>query len=246
MRHPLLLVAAALALAAASPAGAQSIEGFGRDIPLSLAVKQIAPAGAKVSFGNGVDVRERVTWEGGDDWHRVLDAVATSRGYVVTYAGRSVRITRQGDPNPPIEPARAVQQAAAGGQGGIVFVPYRGPGPGPGPVAAGPAHGPGGPGWQPYGANPAPAAPPAAWRADKDASLRGILESWGTRSGWSVVWKSQYEYRLQAGAQFAGDFVQASGELIRSVGEVQPRLNVTFFKGNRVLVVSNDGSAVAE
>lgn len=242
MRHTLLLVAAALALAAASPAGAQSIEGFGRDIPLSLAVKQIAPAGAKVSFGNGVDVRERVTWEGGDDWHRVLDAVATSRGYVVTYAGRSVRITRQGDPNPPIEPARAVQQAAAGGQGGIVFVPYRGGG-APAPAAA-----PGSEGWKPYGGPPAPPAPPppAAWRADKDASLRGLLEAWGSRSGWSIVWKSQYEYRLQAGAQFAGDFVQASGELIRSVGEVQPRLNVTFFKGNRVLVVSNDGSAVAE
>lgn len=60
------------------------------------------------------------------------------------------------------------------------------------------------------------------------------------------MWKSQYEYRLQAGAQFSGDFVQAAGELVRSVGDVQPRINVTFFKGNRVLVVSNDGSAVAE
>lgn len=243
MRHPLLLVAAALALSAAHPAAAQNVDGFGRDIPFSLAVRQIAPAGAKISFGNGVDVRERVTWEGGDDWHRVLDAVATSRGYVVTYAGRGVRITRQGDPNPPIEPARAVQQVAAAGQGGIVFVPYRGPGPAPVPGPGGP---PAGAGWKPYGAAPAPVAAPAAWRAEKDVSLRGILETWGARAGWSVVWKSQYEYRLQAGAAFAGDFVQASGELIRSVGEVQPRLNVTFFKGNRVLVVSNDGSAVAE
>ena len=246
MRHPFLLVAAALALSAAHPAAAQNVDGFGRDIPFSLAVKQIAPAGAKISYGNGVDARERVTWEGGDDWHRVLDAVATSRGYVVTYAGRSVRITRQGDPNPPIEPARAVQQAAAAGRGGIVFVPYRGPGDAP-PPGAGPVPAPAaGVGWKPYGTAPAPIAAPAAWRAEKDVSLRGILEGWGARAGWSVVWKSQYEYRLQAGAQFAGDFVQASGELIRSVGEVQPRLNVTFFKGNRVLVVSNDGSAVAE
>jgi hypothetical protein len=242
MRPNLLLVAAALATAVALPALAQSVEGFGRDIPFSLAVRQIAPAGAKVSYGNGVDVRERVTWQGGADWRRVLDSVATSRGYVVTYAGRGIRITRQGDPNPPVEPGRAVQQVAAAGQGGIVFVPYRGGG-APAPAAA-----PGGEGWKPYGGPPAPPAPPppAAWRADKDASLRGLLEAWGSRSGWSIVWKSQYEYRLQAGAQFSGDFVQAAGELVRSVGDVQPRINVTFFKGNRVLVVSNDGSAVAE
>ncbi|EHP81460.1 hypothetical protein MetexDRAFT_6335, partial [Methylorubrum extorquens DSM 13060] len=128
MRPNLLLVAAALATAVALPALAQSVEGFGRDIPFSLAVRQIAPAGAKVSYGNGVDVRERVTWQGGADWRRVLDSVATSRGYVVTYAGRGIRITRQGDPNPPVEPGRAVQQVAAAGQGGIVFVPYRGGG----------------------------------------------------------------------------------------------------------------------
>lgn len=243
MRPTLLLVAAALATGVALPTLAQSVEGFGRDIPFSLAVRQIAPAGAKVSYGNGVDVRERVTWEGGADWRRVLDSIATSRGYVVTYAGRSIRITRQGDPNPPIEPARAVQQVAAAGQGGIVFVPYRGGAPAPAPAAA-----QGGEGWKPYGGPSAPPAPPppAAWRADKDASLRGLLEAWGARSGWSIVWKSQYEYRLQAGAQFSGDFVQAAGELVRSVGDVQPRINVTFFKGNRVLVVSNDGSAVAE
>jgi hypothetical protein len=245
MRLTTFLVAAGLATGGAVPALAQSVEGFGRDIPFSLAVRQIAPAGAKVSYGNGVDVRERVTWEGGADWRRVLDSVATSRGYVVTYAGRSIRITRQGDPNPPIEPGRAVQQVAAAGQGGIVFVPYRGP------AAAAPAATAGGEGWKPYAGPAAPTAPspppaPAAWRADKDASLRGLLEAWGARSGWSIVWKSQYEYRLQAGAQFSGDFVQAAGELVRSVGEVQPRINVTFFKGNRVLVVSNDGSAVAE
>ncbi len=49
--------------------------GFGRQIPLSFAARQIVPAGLPVSFAPEVDQDALVDWSGGRPWNQVINAV---------------------------------------------------------------------------------------------------------------------------------------------------------------------------
>jgi hypothetical protein len=51
--------------------------GFGNQVPLGFACKQIVPPAVKVIYGPGANPGVLVTWKGGKTWNRVLhDAVA--------------------------------------------------------------------------------------------------------------------------------------------------------------------------
>jgi hypothetical protein len=51
--------------------------GFGNQVPLGFACRQIVPSAVKVTFGPGAGPDLLVTWKGGSTWNRVLyDAVA--------------------------------------------------------------------------------------------------------------------------------------------------------------------------
>lgn len=73
-------------------AAAQTLQGFGNDVPLSFATRQVVPAGTTVTFGPGVDRDTRVSWRGGADWKQVMNAMARDRGLSVSYGQGSVRI----------------------------------------------------------------------------------------------------------------------------------------------------------
>lgn len=50
--------------------------GFGDQVPLSFAVRQIVPATIKVIYGPGVNPQALVDWKGGQVWnHALLDAL---------------------------------------------------------------------------------------------------------------------------------------------------------------------------
>ena len=66
--------------------------GFGRQIPLSFAARQIVPANLPVSFAPDVDQDVLVDWSGGRPWNQViaavvqplrLRAVVTARGVLI-------------------------------------------------------------------------------------------------------------------------------------------------------------------
>ena len=68
--------------------------GFGTDIPLAFAARQIVPAGVEVRYGAGIDEDVLVSWVGGRSWNRVLaDAVAPLR-LRITVGTRTVLISR--------------------------------------------------------------------------------------------------------------------------------------------------------
>ncbi len=50
------------------------IEGFGNDMPLALALRQIVPAQYAFSFGKGVNPGAIISWTGGQPWNSVLTA----------------------------------------------------------------------------------------------------------------------------------------------------------------------------
>ena len=77
-------------------ASAQPAEGFGNNVPLSIAARQIVPADMLVNIDGSIDSNSRVSWRGGSDWHRVLETMAAQKGATVEYAGQLVRIIPSG------------------------------------------------------------------------------------------------------------------------------------------------------
>lgn len=58
------------------------VEGFGNDMPLALALRQIVPARYAFNFGEGVDVGTRVSWQGGKPWNEILNSALEPIGVV--------------------------------------------------------------------------------------------------------------------------------------------------------------------
>ena len=76
------------------------------------------------------------------------------------------------------------------------------------------------------------------WEAVPGNTLRGLLMDWGNRSGWTVVWKLDRDYHLEAGVVFRGTFTDVASALIRSFARATPAPIGTFYQGNRVLVIN--------
>ena len=83
-----------------------------------------------------------------------------------------------------------------------------------------------------------PADPVEDWLATEGSSVRSLLTQWGDKAGWRVVWSTDREYVLEAGAMFRGRFMDVASALIRSFARARPAPWGTFYKGNRVLVVT--------
>ena len=66
--------------------------GFGHDVPLAFAARQIVPQHVRISFGNDVDPEARVNWEGGKPWDDVLRAAVKPLGLHLTVTHMAVKI----------------------------------------------------------------------------------------------------------------------------------------------------------
>jgi len=82
------------------------------------------------------------------------------------------------------------------------------------------------------------ADPVEDWLAPEGASLRALLMEWSDRSGWKVVWKSDREYVLEAGAVFRGRYMDVTSALVRTFARARPAPIATFYKGNMVLLIT--------
>ena len=68
--------------------------GFGNQVPLSFAVKQIVPTAVKVRFGPGANRNALVDWKGGQPWNRVLMAAIKPIGLEIVMTTMAVEIRR--------------------------------------------------------------------------------------------------------------------------------------------------------
>ena len=75
------------------------------------------------------------------------------------------------------------------------------------------------------------------WLAEEGQSLKSLLTQWSNESGWRLIWKTNRNYTLSAGAMFRGRFADVSAALVRAFGRARPAPIATFYKGNRVLVI---------
>ena len=77
---------------AAPPPGIIVAKGFGHDVPLTFAVRQIVPRWRHVSYGASVDRQAHVSWEGGKPWRQVLRIAVQPLGLHVATTDTDVRI----------------------------------------------------------------------------------------------------------------------------------------------------------
>lgn len=75
------------------------------------------------------------------------------------------------------------------------------------------------------------------WLAEEGQTLKHVLTSWSEKSGWRLVWNTNRNYTITAGAMFRGRFADVSSALVRAFARARPAPIATFYKGNRVLVV---------
>ena len=75
------------------------------------------------------------------------------------------------------------------------------------------------------------------WLAEEGKTLKSLLTEWSDRAGWRLVWNTNRNYTLTAGAMFRGRFADVSSALIRAFARAKPAPIATFYKGNRVLVI---------
>lgn len=75
------------------------------------------------------------------------------------------------------------------------------------------------------------------WLAEEGQSLKELLTAWSEEAGWRLIWKTNRNYTLSAGAMFRGNFADVSSALVRAFARARPAPIATFYKGNRVLVI---------
>ena len=85
---------------------------------------------------------------------------------------------------------------------------------------------------------------PDRWTADpvRHGTLRGVLEAWAARAGWTLVWNAERDYGLSASASFGGNFLEAA-DLLLSGPATRRALDARAYTANRHLVVGDAGGA---
>lgn len=258
-------------MCAAGTAMAQSVDSFGRSVPLGTAVQRIVPEGVSVRVEPSELESRRVSWGAGQDWRQVLQRAVSGAGLrmrevdgvVLIEAPPSVPATQEPRqrPSPPPSgaqglPGEAPSQRAPG------FVLSSGQVP-EDQAAADSSRPPQGQGARGVRAESLPPPPPASpsrppasaaaqprsrqavpgvWRVARGQTLDQVLADWTERAGWTLVFNTPIIYEIQAGAELRGDFIEAAASLINSI-QARPLPRAVFYRGNRVLVISNSFEA---
>lgn len=80
------------------PSAAQTgevIYGFGADMNLALAMRQMVPSEYQVSYGTDVDMSQKITWEGGKPWKAVVDEALAPKGLMAITTGDVVMVSHR-------------------------------------------------------------------------------------------------------------------------------------------------------
>jgi hypothetical protein len=79
----------------------ETVEGFASDIPMILALREIVPNDYGFSFAKGIDLGQRISWEGGRIWPAILEDVLAPADLDFRISGKIVRIEPAGSQPEP-------------------------------------------------------------------------------------------------------------------------------------------------
>lgn len=228
-----------------SAPSSDNLEGFGKDIPLALALRDIVPSSYAYAFGSGDLAGLKISWRGGKPWKQVLDTALTPLNLKADIQGNVVMIYSHSAvaaaPAPVIAPAPVVSQEAA-------------PAPTSAPLSLSST----------IDATPVPppaVTPPVArsvdsgrgvpvvdltvkrqWNARSGSTLRQVLEGWCKESNVELNWSTAYDYPINNAFYFEGTYGEAVDSLLSSYGGETPapkgRLYPNLPDGPSVLMIN--------
>lgn len=222
--------------------------GFGRDVPLALAVSQIAPEQYAIIYDPSVNQQTIVSWQGGRSWDLVLQEMLSPLGFSSRVAGNQVLIEQGGWsggghagsgyqwPNSQEAHRYGETYAQAGDdsyhdwvqsgwdgdyQGGSYHhdASYN-------DLEASKTHG---------------VDEQRNWKSQKGKSLRDTLLDWSAQVGVQLHWSSDYDFPLESHISVDGTFNEAVQNLLTGLTYAQPRpigrLHPNLPDGPAVLII---------
>jgi hypothetical protein len=226
--------------------------GFGKDLPLVTALRQIVPNEYAYVLSDSVPMGKTVSWNGGRPWNVVLDDMISPMGLQANIQGSRVLIepvNAMAVPRPLTQTAMAptfvaptqspVMSDAQPNQIGTMPTP-------PAPVVNMSVNAP-----QSAAQFSAPVAPmpsrivPAVtrgtWTANRGDSLRSVLQEWAGQAGAELFWSSDFDYPLAGAVNVSGTFEEAAENILKGFEQARPkpiaRLHPNLPYGPAVLVV---------
>ena len=223
------------------------VVGFGSDIPLALALQQVAPAGYAFSFGETINPGAKVSWDGGDNWVTVMRRMIEPLGLQADISGRVILISHKkhtaaedavpadidmiepaaGEPTTitaPIEPQASAETETVNIQRVSVNDPGQAEQAQPSKTVKVLSE------RQPV-AKVAPENPGAdskVWEAEKGASLKSTLESWSKVGGFELKWSAMHDYTLESDILVAGGVKTALKSLMTSGISAEEGPSISF------------------
>lgn len=189
--------------------------GFGKDMPLALALRQIVPSSYAFSFDPDVNIGSRVSWQGGEPWNVVLNqALMKEDLQAIVYDDmvfvRPLAVEYSHDAVAPVVEAEASEE--------------------PAPLA--PVE----------DDKPAYFDDAHSWAARSGQTLRSVLSDWSDQVGVELHWENVYDYAITADWSYDGNYVHAVDGLLTAFEAETPKpegsLHPNAPEGPAVLVVS--------
>lgn len=230
------------------PVSEETVEGFGTDMPLALALSQIVPATYSYSFAESVNPGYRVSWNGGKSWIEVVQDMIEPLSLVADVRGRTVHIRNEEqsavvvEPTPEepaekkiveaevknadaeavedSEPLELVVSVDRGDNKDLLDKRVKIQDPG-----------------EDSGVQPVQtlktiekvaADKPLVWEAEKGDSLKQTLVRWSGDSDVKLVWEASHDYPLQSDLFVTGSFKHALKSAISSATQDNNAPLVTF------------------
>ncbi|MCB8877432.1 hypothetical protein ASILVAE211_19720 [Acidisoma silvae] len=69
-------------------------KGFGNNVPLGFACRQIVPSTVRVTYGPGASASSMVSWQGGKGWNEVLREAVKPLGLHLVMTHMAVEIRK--------------------------------------------------------------------------------------------------------------------------------------------------------
>jgi hypothetical protein len=194
---------------------ASMLDGFGRDVPLALALQQIVPAGYAYALAPNVNAGVSLSWSGGTSWIAALNSALSNHGYQASVRGRTVLI--MAPQSIAAFPASAIPDANFNAtlSDSIVEAPSM-------PLSA-------------------DGQLSRIWQAKPGDSVRRILNDWSSMSGVTLYWPDTSDYVLTKSIRVNGTYADAVDAVLTSLAAIQPRpvatLHTNKGKGAPILVI---------
>lgn len=214
------------------------VSGFGKDMPLMTALKQVVPNGWKATKVGNVDLNKKVSWRGGESWIAILDDLAGQNHFAanvnwntkvltITPVGGSV-VSSSTVSTTPVSSAQARNPFSGSSSTSNNFTSTRTN------IGSSQLN-------SAISTTPVYSSTSSTWLLSKDKTLKENVEGWAKQAGWVVSWDAP-DYRIIADVTLTGAIDSNDGPVARVIAaykNAEQPLSAKLSEGNRVIRIES-------